>query len=140
MPDTPTPGILRRLASMLYDGLLLMAVLFVAAFLFIGVTHDAQSPGLRFLFQVYLLAITAAYLIWFWLHGGQTLAMKTWRLRLISRQGSPVTLRQAALRFILAFLGLPLGGIGILWAFFDRDRQFLHDRLAGTEIVLRTED
>ena len=66
----------------------------------------------------------AAYFLWCWLRGGQTLAMKAWHIRLVD-----VTPRKALLRFLLALPFLP---ISILWALFDRDRQFLHDRLAGT--------
>ncbi|MDP1897905.1 MAG: RDD family protein, partial [Sulfurimicrobium sp.] len=67
--------------------------------------------------------------------GGQTLAMKTWHLRLVSADGAPLTRRRAILRFALA-LPSTLLGIGILWALFDRERLFLHDRLAKTKIIL----
>jgi len=74
--------------------------------------------------------VLGAYFIWCWLRGGQTLAMKAWRIRL-----EGVSPRNALLRFLLALLLVPTG-ISILWALFDRDRQFLHDRLAGTRLVL----
>lgn len=120
---------------MLYESLLLVAVLFLAGFLFIGLTLGSTTPLVRVVFQIYLLGVVAAYFIWFWLRGGQTLAMKTWHLRLVSADGSPLMLRQAMLRFVLALPGTLLG-IGILWALFDREHQFLHDRLAGTKIIL----
>lgn len=120
---------------MLYESLLLVAVLFLAGFLFIGLTLGSTTPLVRVVFQIYLLGVVAAYFIWFWLRGGQTLAMKTWHLRLVSADGSPLMLRQAMLRFVLALPGTLLG-IGILWALFDRERQFLHDRLARTKIIL----
>lgn len=129
------PGITRRLASMLYESLLLVAVLFLAGFLFVGLTLGSTSPLMRGVFQIYLLGVVAAYFIWFWLRGGQTLAMKTWHLRLVRADGLPLTLRQAMLRFALA-LPSTLLGVGILWALFDREKQFLHDRLAGTKIIL----
>jgi uncharacterized RDD family membrane protein YckC len=120
---------------MLYESLLLVAVLFLAGFLFVGLTQGSTLPLVRVVFQIYLLGVVAAYFIWFWLRGGQTLAMKTWHLRLVSADGSPLTLRQAILRFVFALPGTLLG-IGILWALFDRERQFLHDRLARTKIIL----
>jgi len=132
-PDTP--GIMRRVFSLLYEILLLLAVLFIAGFLFIGITHDASSASMKPVFRGYLLLVSAGYFIWFWRHGGQTLAMKTWRMKLVSREGGAITLKQAVLRFVVALFGITLGGIGIWWAMFDRDRQFLHDRLAGTRIV-----
>ena len=129
------PGIRRRLASMLYETLLLVAVLFTAAFIFVAIARDATSPGIRPIFQLYLLGVVAAYFLWYWLHGGQTLPMKTWHLRLVSADGKPtISLKQACLRFALAAIGIA-SGLSIIWALFDRDRQFLHDRLAGTKII-----
>ena len=130
------PGIVRRLFSMLYEMLLLLATLFLAAYIFIAITHNAQSATTKVIFQGYLVLVMATYFLWFWCKGGQTLAMKTWRLRLVSARGDSVTFAQCALRFIAAFIGIGLGGVGILWALIDRDRQFLHDRIAGTKIIL----
>ena len=129
------PGILRRLASMLYESLLLLAVVFLAGFVFVSLTHGDSSGPVRLAFQLYLTGVVAAYFIWFWMHGGQTLAMKTWHLRLVGITGQPVSLHQALLRFLVAVPGM-LSGISVLWALFDRDRQFLHDRLAKTKIIL----
>lgn len=132
------PGIGRRLASMLYETLLLTAVLFTAAFLFVAIARDATSPDIRPIFQIYLVGVVAAYFLWYWLHGGQTLPMKTWRLRLKSADGHQISLKQACLRFVLATIGIA-SGLSIFWALFDRDRQFLHDRLAGTRLVMSDE-
>ena len=129
-----TPGIMRRLFSMLYEALLLLAVLFIAGFLFISITHDATSGAMKPVFQGYLILVVAGYFIWFWRYG-QTLAMKTWHMKIVSKDGGRITMKQAGLRFIVALSGIALGGIGILWAVFDRDKQFLHDRLAGTRII-----
>ena len=131
-----TPGIARRLACMLYDGLLLFAVGFAAPWLFFFASGGRGAEGdVRMLLQLYLLAVFAAYFLWCWLRGGQTLAMKTWRIRLISPAHDRVTPGAALLRFALALLVVPTG-IGLGWALFDRERQFLHDRLAGTRLVL----
>lgn len=121
--------------SMVYDGMLLLGVLFVTGFLFVALTHYTGQPQMRPFFQAYLVGVIAVYFFWFWLHGGQTLAMKTWRIRLETVDGGPLTLDRAMLRFAAAWLCLL--GIGVLWAFFDRDRQFLHDRLAGTRLVTK---
>lgn len=131
---TPAPAILRRVASMVYELLIVIAVLFVAALIYI-LLRDPRAPGGMIFFQSYLLLTLGAYFTWFWTHGGRTLAMKTWRLRLVAADGGPVTPRQAMLRFLFALLGLSCFGIGILWAWFDADRQFLHDRLAGTRLI-----
>ena len=78
----------------------------------------------------------AAYFTWFWIHGGQTLALKTWHLRLVAVDGGAVPVQKAGLRFLLAFAGLALLGAGWWWALFDREGCFLHDRLAGTRVIL----
>jgi uncharacterized RDD family membrane protein YckC len=114
---------------MLYEAFLVFAVSFFAAwaFFFASGGRDATRGGLRTELQVFILVVLAAYFLWCWLRGGQTLAMRAWRIRLID-----VTPGKAVLRFLLALAVLPLS---ILWALVDRDRQFLHDRLAGTRLI-----
>lgn len=129
------PGLPLRLASMLYEAVLLTAVLFIAGFIFTAIFHAPLPPILRFVFQLYLVLVMATYFIWYWLHGGQTLPMKTWHLRIVRTDGQPLRLKQAGLRFLLALIGVGLG-FGILWAVFDRERLFWHDRMAGTKVVM----
>jgi uncharacterized RDD family membrane protein YckC len=123
-----------RLLSLAYESVLLFAILFVAAYLFLGLARDAQSGLPRLLFQVYVLAVCGAYFVFCWARSGQTLPMKTWHIRLVTEQGKPLAVGRAFRRYLLAVPGV-LSGIGVLWALVDRDRQFLHDRLAGTRIV-----
>ena len=120
---------------MLYEALILAAIAISAAFLFRG-TMDSQLGGLpRTLFQIYLWLVFGFYFLWCWLRGGQTLPMKAWKLRVISADGQGITATQATLRYLYAWISLLSLGIGFLWAFMDKDRQFLHDRLARTRIV-----
>jgi uncharacterized RDD family membrane protein YckC len=133
IPD-PAP-FLARIAAMIYESLLVTAVIFVASFIIIPVVGEMHAPWQRHLYQVYILGVLFAYFSAFWLRSGQTLAMKTWRIRLVTVDGSRLTLKQAALRFVLALLGLLLAGAGFWWALFDRDRQFFHDRIAGTRLI-----
>ena len=114
---------------MLYEGLLLFAVAFFAGWLFLFASggRDATAGWLRHALQLFILAVFAAYFVWCWLRGGQTLAMKAWGIRLVG-----VTPGKALARFLLALALLP---VSIVWALFDRDRQFLHDRLVGTRLV-----
>ena len=126
-----TPGLWRRVASMLYEAILLFAVAFFAGWLFYAASggRDATHGALRHELQALILVVFAAYFLWCWLRGGQTLPMKAWKIRVVQ-----VTPARALLRFVLALLLVPTG-ISILWALLDRDRQFLHDRLAGTRLV-----
>lgn len=139
MPDNATSSetapFIARIASMIYETLLVVAVVFVASFLVMPIVGEMQADWQRHLFQFYILGVLFAYFSAFWLRSGQTLAMKTWRIRLVREDGGRPTLRQAAIRFAVAVPGLLLAGIGLAWAFFDADRQFLHDRVAGTRLV-----
>ncbi len=132
---TVTAGLGRRLASLCYELLLLTAILIVTGWAFV-ILARALDPALkRPLLQLWLLAVTAVYFVYCWTHNGQTLPMKTWRLRIVTRDGSAVGPRQGIGRFLFALLSIGLCGMGWAWAFIDRDHQFLHDRLAGTRIV-----
>lgn len=130
-----TPGLARRFACAAYELLIVTALVLVAGFPFLAFTGDATGGWKRHLMQAYVLAVVGAYLVWFWSHGGQTLAMKTWRIRVEAADGGPVTRAAAIRRYLFALVGLAGLGIGFLWAFLDRDRQFLHDRLAGTRLA-----
>jgi uncharacterized RDD family membrane protein YckC len=132
-PRAPALG--RRLAASLYDLLMLAALVLVATFPFLAIFGDATAGWRRHALQLWVLAVAGAYFTWFWTHGGQTLPMKTWKMRLVRSDGAPVSLARAVHRYLLATLGLFALGFGFLWALVDRDRQFLHDRLAGTAII-----
>lgn len=126
------PGVLRRLASVLYESLLVLAILLVASALFIALFGDATHAPRRLFYQLYLFLVSMAYFIGFWMHGGQTLAMKTWRFKVVGPDGQSLTLSRAVIRFLLAPLGLLL----FCYAWLDKERCFLHDRLVGTRLVM----
>lgn len=129
------PGIGRRLASMLYEGLVIFAVLLVG-FLFPQIVLAGFGLGMTAkLLWLHVGILLMGYFVWFWLNGGQTLPMKTWKLRIANPDGSPPRPLQALLRYLVAWPGIVLFGVGILWALIDHDKQFLHDRIAGTRIV-----
>jgi uncharacterized RDD family membrane protein YckC len=135
-PGAASPASLwRRGLSLGYEILLLVAVLFVGALPFVLAAGAADRVTARPLFQLYLVALTAVYFVWQWRRGGQTLAMKTWRIRVVTREGAPLDWARAAQRYLFALAGTLLAGGGFLWALADRDGLFLHDRLAGTKIV-----
>lgn len=132
-----TPSILRRLAGMAYESLLLLGVLFISTYLFLIPAQALDESWRRPLLQVCEFTVCGIYFTWLWRHGGQTLPMKTWRMHLTSAAGGPVSMGQALARYLLACVLIPLAGIGIAWALVDPDRQFLYDRLAGTRLVLQ---
>jgi uncharacterized RDD family membrane protein YckC len=132
---SPAPGLARRLACAAYELLILAALVLVATFPYLALAGDSSSGLRRHLLQAWVLLVVGAYLVGFWTRGGQTLAMKTWRIRLESAHGGPVDTGRAVRRYLLAVAGAAGLGVGFLWALLDRDGQFLHDRLAGTRLV-----
>ena len=116
---------------MLYESVLLFAVAFFAGWMFYAASggREALSGWPRHALQALVVLVFAAYFMWCWLRGGQTLAMKAWKIRLVD-----VTPRKALIRFALAVVLVPTG-ISIISVFFDSQRRFLHDRLAGTRLV-----
>jgi uncharacterized RDD family membrane protein YckC len=161
MSDTASsiPTVKRRIVVMVYETFLLLAVEMLAVALYLLVTRNSHAPQAQTGLKIFLFLVTGAYFVWCWTDSGHTLAMKTWRVRLTADGRTRVPLRTAVLRYLLAWgwflpalivcgaLGLTgkaevatAVGIGVLaWgltAFLDRDRRFLHDRLAGTRLVL----
>ncbi len=154
----PAAPLKNRLFCMVYEGMLLFGVLFISGWLFSTLLQQRHALVLRHAQQGWQFLVLGAYFVWFWTHGGQTLAMKTWRVRVVRRDGLPLGWPQAVLRYLLAWswflpgfaaawlwgaqgwmlMLVPLLNV-VLWAAavrLDPDRQFLHDRIAGTRLVL----
>jgi uncharacterized RDD family membrane protein YckC len=127
-------GLLLRLLAMFYDSLLLLSALLIATALALMVTKGTLSYHNPF-FRTFLFLICFSFYAWFWLHGGQTLGMRAWRLRLQRFDGSAITIWQALLRFMVAIPSLAIGGLGLLWMLVDRDRLAVHDRISESTIV-----
>lgn len=142
---------------MLYESMLLFGVLFISNWLFSTMLQQRHALYLRHALQIWLFLVLGLYFVWFWTHGGQTLAMKTWRIRLVARNGAAVTTGRAIGRYLLAWAWV-LPGPMFAWAlgakdwmlvlipaanmlawaltaYLDPQRQFLHDRIAGTRLV-----
>lgn len=152
-----TPSLKRRMASMMYESLLLFGVIFVADILLDVLTQSRHALKLRDLRQLWLFLVIGAYFTFFWCRSGQTLAMKTWRLRVVGADGLRLTLPRAMLRYVLAWLWflpamaidhafglkgwpsmavLAAGMLAWMWtARLDGEGRFLHDRLAGTRLI-----
>jgi len=129
------PGIGRRLLSLVYELLLLTAVILLAAGFATAIGESAGLARPRTLTQLVVTTACLWYFAWQWHARGQTLPMKTWKIRLETADGNRVTAARAMLRAALSLPCYGLFGITVLWALVDREQQFLHDRLAGTRIV-----
>jgi uncharacterized RDD family membrane protein YckC len=130
----PPAGLFYRLVAMFYDSLLLLSVLLIATALALLATKGTLHYHNPF-FRTFLFLTCFSFYAWFWLHGGQTLGMRAWRLRLQGIDGRPVTIWQALLRFMVAIPSLGLAGLGLLWMLVDRDRLAVHDRISESMIV-----
>jgi uncharacterized RDD family membrane protein YckC len=131
--DRPA-GLLVRLLAMFYDSLLLFSALLIATALALMVTRGTLSYH-NPLFRTFLFLVCFSFYAWFWLHGGQTLGMRAWRLRLQRPDGQPVTVWQALLRFMAAIPSLAFAGLGLLWMLVDKDKMAIHDRISESVIV-----
>jgi uncharacterized RDD family membrane protein YckC len=136
LPRAQVPRIRLRLLAMLYELFLAFSVTFFAALAFAWLSRGQMSGAVRHVFQFYLFCVLGLYFVTCWSRGGRTLPMQTWRMRIIACDGRRPGVARAILRYVLAWPSIFLLCVGLLWALVDRDRQFLHDRLSGTRIVL----
>jgi uncharacterized RDD family membrane protein YckC len=151
------PSIWRRMAAFVYEGMLLFGVVMITGWLFSTLTQQKHALQLRTELQGFLFLVLGIYFVWFWTHGGQTVAMKAWHIRVVSASGKPLGQGRALLRYVLCYVwfvpglavawysGLKGGALLLpmllnvmLWALLARfapERQFLHDLAAGTRLV-----
>jgi uncharacterized RDD family membrane protein YckC len=150
------PGLRRRMACWLYEGILMFGVVFISGYLFSTLSQTRNAMDNRHPLQAFLFVVFGIYFVWFWAKG-QTLAMKTWNIRVVDVSGNAITQTRALGRYVLSWLwflpplvgvmpfGLPgaeivvivLGWV-VVWALlsrFQRDGQFWHDVWAGTRLV-----
>lgn len=150
------PTLRRRMACWLYEGVLLFGVVFISAYLFGTLSQTRHALDNRHALQAFLFVVFAIYFVWLW-SKGQTLAMKTWHIRIVDRQGQPLSQARALLRYVLSWLwfvpalgamapfklsatesaAIALGWVAI-WAILSRyhpQRQFWHDAVAGTRLI-----
>ena len=138
--QSPSPSLLRHLLAMVYDALLVTALVFVVYALALGIQVAVSGPENNVLppllgRTLFVLSVTGFYCA-FWMRSGQTLGMQTWRIRLVSSDGAPLRLSQLLLRCAGAAVSLVFLGLGYWWKLVDRNRWYWHDYLSGTHLVL----
>jgi uncharacterized RDD family membrane protein YckC len=153
------PGLARRLACFIYEGVLLFGVVFVAGYLYSTLTQQRNAMQGQSGLQAFLFIVLGIYFIWFWSRGGQTVAMKAWHLRVVDTQGRGISQARALARYLLAWLwfmpallSVHLLGLrhstGAVFAslfvgvaayaalaWLHPRRQFLHDAVCGTQLI-----
>ena len=153
-----TPSIPRRLAAFLYEGVLLFGVLMVGGLFYAALTQKPHEQIDLLGWQLFLLGVLAVYFCWFWVHGGQTVAMRAWHIRLVAADGGSLSKRRALARFALAWIwfvpalglarmlgvkdGASLSALLLLGVFGYAalasrlpDRQYWHDIVCGTRLI-----
>ena len=125
----------QRLFAILYDSLLLLALMFLATLPFIAIrAGEPVDPG-YLPYQLTLIGVIWLFFVGFWTTSGRTLGMQSWRLRVEDENGNTPGIAAASVRFFAAILSwLPLG-LGFLWQLWDKDRLTWHDRISGTRLI-----
>lgn len=132
-------GLLRRLGAIFYDSLLVTAVVFVAftaIYLPLAIGLGQQDTSDQPLWTLYIVCVIMVFFVWFWTHGGQTLGMRVWRIKLFSEDGTPVSYQQALVRFTVAILSMALLGLGFIWCLFNEDKRAWHDIASRTRLIV----
>ena len=128
-------SLFRRLAALVYDALLLAALVFIFTLALVLMRGGREIRPGTIWFEACLVALAFAFCGLFWTHGGQTLGMHAWSIRLVAADGRRIGWRRSAARFFGAWLSMLPFGLGYWWALIDRDRLSWHDRLSGTRVV-----
>ncbi len=123
---------MRLLGVAVYETLILMALWMAGTALFLAVNDADASLQSRWLLRGFLWLLSGVYFVWSWIKSGQTLAAQTWKVRLVNAQSSPLGLKQAVLRYVLATISLLVFGLGFFWMLVDKDCLFMHDRMLKT--------
>lgn len=151
--ELPDAGLWRRLAAGIYDGLLLLGLWFILGFV-LAIIETSMAPQdvsgpirpllpaavAQWVVPPVLWLIAAAFYGWFWQHGGQTLGMRSWRLRLVTTDNRALTWRDCLLRSGAGTLSLLAGLAGYLWLLVDRNGRTFHDRVSATRVLLLPKD
>lgn len=159
MTEPASPALARRMACFVYEGVLLFGVLMIAGYLFSSLTQQRNAMVGRHALEGFLFLVLGIYFGWFWSHGGQTVAMKAWHVRVVTAAGGPVGQARAIARYVLAYAWF-MPGLALPWLLHTRSaagifgwlfgwvtvyallslllpgRQFLHDLIAGTRLVV----
>lgn len=139
-PDAvAAPGLLRRLAASVYDAFLLVAVLFAATAVALPFNRGEAFTSGQIFYPLYLIGVSYLFFAWFWTHGGQTLGMRAWKIKILTFDRRPIGWRQAALRFFAALLSWTACGLGFWWIAFDKRKRGWHDHLSKTTVFFESD-
>jgi len=125
----------RRLFTVCYDGVIIFCLFLLFTAIILSLTPDHEIK-FKLLYQLLLGSIWFSFFAWFWLHGGQTLGMAAWRLKLVSIDEHPVTFKRVLQRWILAFPAWLCFGLGFFWMLIDKQGMCLYDKWSRTRLII----
>lgn len=129
-------SLLRRLGAIIYDTVLAGFSIVIVAGIFFNVFTAITGLNFPDFIKVLIYAVMAwGFFMWFWTHGGQTLGMRAWKIRVVTNDGQPINRQQATMRFLWAILSWGTVGIGFLISLIDPERLAWHDRFSGTRLI-----
>jgi uncharacterized RDD family membrane protein YckC len=130
------PGLLRQLSAVIYDFLLLIALLFFATAILLPFNDGEAFSHQQIFYPLYLLVVSFFFYGWFWTHGGQTLGLRAWKIKVLTINYELINWRQAFIRFIVSLFSWSFLGLGFLWVLVDKRQRSWHDIVSKTGLFL----
>ena len=128
-------GLPRHLLIIIYDGVVIIALLMLATALAMLAGLGNQTAMQDPIYTAYLVAIWFIYLLWCWHRGGMTLGMRAWHVCITDEKGKPPGLGSCAIRFLVSIPSAAVAGLGFLWPLFDSEKRTWHDMASGTQLI-----
>ena len=129
------PGFFRYMAAIFYDLILVIALFFFATAVLLPF-NQGEAIQSTFLFPLYLLCVSFIFYGWFWTHGGQTLGLRAWKLRLVSDEQTDISWKQAFIRYLTACCSWLVFGLGFFWRIWQKDSKTWHDLSSNSAIIV----
>ena len=127
-------NLFRRLASIFYDGVLVVAIVIITSLPFYSF-NVAESFLLKLTMQLYFYLIIQYFFVWFWVNSTATLGMKSWKIKIVDINGNNISYKKAIVRFNVSILSISIFGLGFLISLFRKDKKCLHDIISRTQLI-----
>lgn len=127
-------NLFRRLASIFYDGVLVVAIVIITSLPFYSFNVE-ESFLLKLTMQLYFYLIIQYFFVWFWVNSTATLGMKSWKIKIVDINGNNISYKKAIVRFNASILSISIFGLGFLVSLFRKDKKCLHDIISRTQLI-----
>ena len=127
-------NLFRRLASIFYDGVLVVAIVIITSLPFYSINVE-ESFLLKLTMQLYFYLIIQYFFVWFWVNSTATLGMKSWKIKIVDINGNNISYKKAIVRFNASILSISIFGLGFLISLFRKDKKCLHDIISRTQLI-----